>query len=186
MTDHRGMTMKERVARAINEGLGESWAYCNYSGNEWVQCRDMLDSAAELAIAAMSSPSHDRAMAEGGWQDIASAPKDGRSLILLCVDKETFSLEEEGTLWREGDLSVLFGKWDAPISREEFEQNIRWEIEGYGRILDPGIQTYEDYAETVLGGWHIPANDGIGRELDVTHWQPLPAPPTPTTKEETA
>ena len=96
---------------------------------------------------------HDRAMAEGGWREIGSAPKDGSFVILLCVDKETFSLEEEGTLWREGDLSVLFGKWDAPISREEFEQNTRWEIEDYGRILDPGIQTYEDYAETVLGGW---------------------------------
>jgi hypothetical protein len=41
----------ERVARAINDGLGEWWAYCNYSGNEWVECRDMLDSAARAAIA---------------------------------------------------------------------------------------------------------------------------------------
>lgn len=34
------------IAHAIHTGLGESWAYSNYSGNEWVHCRDMLDNAA--------------------------------------------------------------------------------------------------------------------------------------------
>jgi hypothetical protein len=109
------MTMKERVARAINEGLGQSWAYCNYSGNEWVQCRDMLDSAAELAIAAMSSPSHDRAMAEGGWREIASAPKDGSELLLSDhgdVYAGFWSAVENYRSWAEPD-----GNWYAEMDR---------------------------------------------------------------------
>ena len=41
----------EAVAREINAGLGESWAYSNYSGDEWNQCRDMLDEAARRVLA---------------------------------------------------------------------------------------------------------------------------------------
>lgn len=45
--------LRYKIARAIHEGLGESWAYSNYSGNEWVACRDMLDSAADAVLAAI-------------------------------------------------------------------------------------------------------------------------------------
>ncbi len=46
--------LRERIARAIHEGLGESWAYSNYSGNEWVACRTMLDSAADAVLSVIS------------------------------------------------------------------------------------------------------------------------------------
>lgn len=45
---------EEEIARAIHEGLGESWAYSNYSGNEWEHCRPMLDSAARAVLSLLS------------------------------------------------------------------------------------------------------------------------------------
>lgn len=46
------MTMKDLVARAIHEGLGgNGWAYTNYGGNEWETERDILDAAADAAMA---------------------------------------------------------------------------------------------------------------------------------------
>lgn len=50
--------LREKIARAINEGLGESWSYSNHSGDEWAQCRDMLDSAADAVLAALHSASY--------------------------------------------------------------------------------------------------------------------------------
>lgn len=37
------------IARAIHEGLGESWAYSNYGGDEWNSMRTELMSAAASA-----------------------------------------------------------------------------------------------------------------------------------------
>ena len=100
------MTMKERVARAIHEGLGESWAYCNYSGNEWVQCRDMLDSAADFAIAVMSPG----VAAEAGWQPESTAPA-GKMLITYRLGEE--DVTRAGLrIWPDGDR-----EWIAPDGR---------------------------------------------------------------------
>lgn len=37
------------IARAIHDGLGESWAYSNYGGDEWNSMRTELMSAAASA-----------------------------------------------------------------------------------------------------------------------------------------
>ena len=49
-------TTREQIARAIHEGLGYSWAYANYGGNEWVSCRHMLDDAADKVLANVTPP----------------------------------------------------------------------------------------------------------------------------------
>jgi hypothetical protein len=41
------------VARAIHEGLGPSWAYSNYGGDEWNSMRGELLEAARGAIRVM-------------------------------------------------------------------------------------------------------------------------------------
>ena len=46
-------TLREVIARAINKGLGPSWAYSNWKGNEYENCRHMLDDATETALAAI-------------------------------------------------------------------------------------------------------------------------------------
>ena len=50
---------REEVARVIHEGLGESWAYSNYSGDEWNQERDRLDAAADAVLALLNGESGD-------------------------------------------------------------------------------------------------------------------------------
>ena len=46
-------TLREAIAKAINEGLGPSWAYSNWKGNEYANCRHMLDDATDAALAAI-------------------------------------------------------------------------------------------------------------------------------------
>jgi hypothetical protein len=46
-------TLREVMARAINKGLGPSWAYSNWKGNEYKNCRHMLDDATDAALAAI-------------------------------------------------------------------------------------------------------------------------------------
>lgn len=48
----------EEIARAIHEGLGKGWADSNHLGNEWTNCRDMLDSAAERVLALIAPKNH--------------------------------------------------------------------------------------------------------------------------------
>jgi hypothetical protein len=80
----------------------------------------------------MSSPSHDRAMAEGGWQPMSTAPKTG----MVLLHRPNFADSVVAGVW-----SRYFEWWDL----------------GWGCLKT-------DYFDA---------------------WQPLPASPTPTTKEET-
>lgn len=48
--------LRERIARAIHEGLGDYWAYANYGGDEWNSCRYMLDAAADKVLAIVTPP----------------------------------------------------------------------------------------------------------------------------------
>jgi hypothetical protein len=91
-------------------------------------------SARAAVLARMSSPFHDRAMAEGGWRDIASAPKDGT--CVLCVE------------------------FDEP----QKVVDMHW------------------FSDGVHGSWR----GAVGQYRRPLKWCELPAPPTPTTKEETA
>lgn len=52
MTNESGL--REKIARAIHDGLGQGWAYCNYGGDEWRDCRDKLDEAADAVLALIS------------------------------------------------------------------------------------------------------------------------------------
>ena len=86
---------------------------------------------------------HERAMAEGGWQDIASAPTNQAILIFIP------NAEHYGPgIYRAILVDMGTGR--------------RWHTTGFA----------------------------VGRDLtgDVapTYWMHTPAPPTPTTKEETA
>lgn len=56
--------LRERIARAIHEGLGPNWAYCNYGGDEWNSCRYMLDDAADKVLAIVTPPSTVAALVE--------------------------------------------------------------------------------------------------------------------------
>ena len=47
------MSLIEKIARAIHDGLGDGWAYTSYGGDEWNDCRDMLDRAAQAALTAI-------------------------------------------------------------------------------------------------------------------------------------
>lgn len=58
------LELRERIARAIHEGLGESWAYCNYGGDEWNSCRYMLDDAADKVLAIVTPPATVAALVE--------------------------------------------------------------------------------------------------------------------------
>lgn len=55
---------RERIARAIHEGLGPNWAYCNYGGDEWNSCRYMLDDAADKVLAIVTPPATVAALVE--------------------------------------------------------------------------------------------------------------------------
>lgn len=55
---------RERIARAINEGLGPNWACCNYGGDEWNSCRYMLDDAADKVLAIVTPPATVAALVE--------------------------------------------------------------------------------------------------------------------------
>lgn len=47
--------VRERIARAIHDGLGgDGWAYTNYGGDEWNSQRDRLLSAADAVVSAIS------------------------------------------------------------------------------------------------------------------------------------
>jgi hypothetical protein len=56
--------LRERIARAIHEGLGENWAYINYGGDEWNSCRYMLDDAADEVLAIVTPPAVVAALVE--------------------------------------------------------------------------------------------------------------------------
>lgn len=43
------------IARAINDGLGESWAYANYGGDEWNSMREQLLSAAAGVVSLLTT-----------------------------------------------------------------------------------------------------------------------------------
>lgn len=89
---------RERIARAIHEGLGRGWAYSNYGGDEWNDCRAMLDAAADqvlsLIAAARAQPGEARCQACGGevqgWMcqscDATFTENDGGYLIIHLPD----------------------------------------------------------------------------------------------------
>ena len=56
--------LRERIARAIHEGLGDYWAYANYGGDEWNSCRYMLDNAADNVLAIVTPPATVAALVE--------------------------------------------------------------------------------------------------------------------------
>ena len=49
-TETRRAALVEKVADAINDGLGESWGYSTYGGNERVVMADALSNAATAAL----------------------------------------------------------------------------------------------------------------------------------------
>lgn len=59
-----GPEWRERIARAIHEGLGQGWAYTNYGGDEWNSCRYMLDDAADQVLAITTPPATVAALVE--------------------------------------------------------------------------------------------------------------------------
>lgn len=70
--------LRERIARAIHEGLGESWAYCNYGGDEWNSCRYRLDDAADEVLAIVTPPAVVAALVEAleGWTNALDAKRE--------------------------------------------------------------------------------------------------------------
>jgi hypothetical protein len=95
----------------------------------------------------------DRAMAEGGWQPMSSARKDGTPVLLKLKD---------GISKDRRDLRY----WDG--------------VTFVGR--HPGVES-----DGFDLGWQFAAPVGQGGFPDdwFDGWHPMPAPPTPTTKEET-
>lgn len=98
----------------LDELIGANWAedrlMASDDGSEAVG-QKIVNAAlrvreARAAVAArMSSPSHDRAMAEGGWQSIASAPIT-QDVLLFCPDRAVCPIVVGGE-YEDGWLSDL-------------------------------------------------------------------------------
>ena len=49
------MPTQEEIAWAIHDGLGgDGWAYSNYGCDEWTNCREKLDAAADAILALLA------------------------------------------------------------------------------------------------------------------------------------
>lgn len=90
-----------------------------------------------------------------GWQDISTAPKDGTSVLMAW---SAIAIPEDGPRWFQ-----TVGWWD-----DRFECY----AEKAGEFLYRSAWT-----DGQVGSY------GEARELEPTHWMPLPAPPLPTEKE---
>jgi hypothetical protein len=91
---------------------------------------------------------------QNGWQDIATAPKDGRWLLL------------EGEMSGGDTSSVRVGRW-SPHYSEATRCTYEWQC------VDPYAHGTEDemVGPDAFWNWHS--------EGRVSGWQPLPAAPTP-------
>jgi hypothetical protein len=114
----------------------------------------MIDYADLRRARAALTQGESRQTGVGGWQDIATAPRDGRWLLL------------EGEMSGGDTSTVRVGRWNPHYS-EATRCTYEWQC------VDPYAHGTED--ETVgpdaFWNWHS--------EGRVSGWQPLPAAPTP-------
>lgn len=104
----------ERLIIAINSGLGVSWAYSNYGGDELKDCRDQLTEAAKAALAVMQDSAE--------WQAIEGLT-DRLDRIRAWCDAypiEVFpdqDLEKANTVLAEAGISMsaMHGQWARHI-----------------------------------------------------------------------
>jgi Lar family restriction alleviation protein len=138
--------------------------YCEYSGDAhkphtWIECEDcpafmeVWTPEVADAIAAWNR----RATAPSGakvpqWQPIETAPKDGTCIALGCVEDDDQAAVSTVGWWQEA----------AEDSIDDMGQDAGFVDHGY-QVFDPGRS---------FGNRQYPG-------IQPTHWQPLPAAPTP-------
>lgn len=76
------------IARAIHEGLGESWAYANYGGDEWNSMRTELMSAAASAWQVMAPEIERLLKIEKAARNVAETLNGGFVVCQACGEQE--------------------------------------------------------------------------------------------------
>ena len=138
-----------RKAFEVYSGL----VFADHRGNDYeiAAVRACLGDLTAAVLARMSSPSHDRAMAEGGWQPMSSARKDGTPVLLKLKDgisKDrrdlrywnglTFVGQHPGV---ESDGFDLGWQFAAPVGQGGFSDN--W-FDGWHAIPAPPLTTTQE------------------------------------------
>lgn len=104
----------ERLIIAINDGLGPSWAYCNYGGDELKLCRDMLVEAAKSALVVMQAS--DEWQAIDGLTDRLDRIRNWCDAYPIEVFPDQ-DLEKANSVLAEAGISMsaMHGQWARHI-----------------------------------------------------------------------
>lgn len=100
-----------------------------------------------------------------GWQPIETAPRDGTSILLLSKEY-TVEADINGGPYHHPARAAI-GKWD--------KDGDSW-CDQYGRYLDDDDVDFDSVTLTDTGFWS--SGGGWFQPNEVTHWMPLPKPPT--------
>ena len=84
-----------------------------------------------------------RAVADDGWQDISTAPKDGTCVILWVIEDHN----------------------------------------GNGHMLWPCMMLHDEWCWEISDNRNLDYDYEIIERCEITHWRPLPEPPTPNPTE---
>ncbi len=126
----------------------------------------IIDDAREaLAANRIYSPGEWKRLVAGlldQWQDIETAPKDGRSILLLSV---AYDDEIQGNVIHH-PAKCAIGRWDP--------EGTSW-VDEYGELTGDCHHLEE------TGLWY--SGFGWFQPNEVSHWQPIPSPPAAPEKE---
>ena len=110
-----------------------------------------------------------------GWQDIATAPKDGTPVLGWCVhDADPYFIEPEGKDGRSR-LTIYAAHTEGLSHVEDGAHVIVW-----GGSWDDSTH---EYSGGWMPDWWFRADSEFDETANPTHWMPIPAAPIDTGRE---